>query len=123
MRGTSPEIERRAKELRSKMTLAEREMWRLLRKHRQGGFYFRRQHPLARFIVDFCCTREKLCIEVDGGIHDEQCERDEERTAWLEAMGYRVLRFANEEVLSTPHLVARRIEQELIRPGGKPRHA
>jgi very-short-patch-repair endonuclease len=117
MRGTTPEIESRAKELRSKMTPAEQAMWRLLRKHRQTGFYFRRQHPLARFIVDFCCTRAKLCIEVDGGIHDQQRERDEERTAWLEAMGYRVLRFANEEVLSAPHLVARRIQQELIPPG------
>jgi very-short-patch-repair endonuclease len=74
--------------------------------------------PVGAVIVDFCCTREKLCIEVDGGIHDEQRERDEERTAWLEALGYRVLRFANEEVLSTPHLVARRIEQELI-PSGR----
>ena len=115
MRGTSPEIERRAKELRSKMTPAEREMWRLLRKHRQAGFYFRRQHPLARFIVDFCCTKAKLCIEVDGAIHDEQHQRDEERTAWLESMGYRVLRFANEEVLSAPHLVRRRL-QEALRP-------
>jgi len=117
MRASTPEIERRARELRSTMTPAEREMWELLRKHRQAGFYFRRQHPLARFIVDFCCTKAKLCIEVDGGIHAEQRERDEERTAWLESMGYRVLRFANEEVLSTPHLVTRRIK-EALRPRG-----
>jgi very-short-patch-repair endonuclease len=83
--------------------------------HREAGFYFRRQHPIARFIVDFCCTRAKLCIEVDGGIHDDQRERDSERTAWLESMGYRVLRFANEDVLRAPRAVARRIRQELIR--------
>jgi very-short-patch-repair endonuclease len=113
MRGTTPEIERRARELRARMTPAERRMWSILRMHRQAGFYFRRQHPLARFIVDFCCTRVKLCIEVDGGIHDEQRERDSERTAWLESMGYRVLRFTNEEVLTAPRRVARRIKQEL----------
>lgn len=95
------------------MTPAERTLWGFLRKHRQAGFYFRRQHPLARFIVDFCCTKAKLCIEVDGGVHDSQQERDAERTAWLESMGYRVLRFSNDEVLSTPAKVAGRIRQEL----------
>jgi very-short-patch-repair endonuclease len=117
MRDTTPEIERRAKELRRHMTLAEREMWRMLRKHRQDGFYFRRQHPVSRFILDFCCTAEKLCIEVDGGIHDEQRERDAERTAWLEAAGYRVLRFRNEDVMKARHLVAQEIQQALKRQG------
>ena len=113
MRDATPEIVRRARELRATMTPAEKAMWELLRKHRRWGFHFRRQHPMARFIVDFCCTKAKLCVEIDGGIHDEQRERDEERTAWLESMGYRVLRFSNEEVLSAPHLVVRRIQQEL----------
>jgi very-short-patch-repair endonuclease len=113
MRGTTPEIGRRARELRANMTPAERRMWSILRMHREAGFYFRRQHPLAHFIVDFCCTKAKLCIEVDGGIHDDQRERDSERTAWLESMGYRVLRFANEDVLRAPRAVARRIRQEL----------
>jgi very-short-patch-repair endonuclease len=116
MRGTTPEIERRAKDLRAKMTPAENVMWMLLRKHRQAGFYFRRQHPIARFIVDFCCTKAKLCIEVDGGIHDDQRERDDERTAWLESMGYRVLRFRNEDVLNAPHRVARDINHALQKP-------
>ena len=121
MRASTPEIEQRARDLRAKMTPAERVMWMLLRKHRRAGFHFRRQHPMARFIVDFCCTKAKLCIEVDGAVHEQQRERDEERTAWLEAMGYRVLRFTNEEVLNTRHLVARRIKQELTataRPAG-----
>jgi very-short-patch-repair endonuclease len=113
MRGTTPEIERRAKALRANMTPAEKEMWELLRKHRQAGFYFRRQHPLARFVVDFCCTKAKLCVEIDGGVHDAQRERGQERTAWLASMGYRVLRFTNDEVLSAPRLVARRIREEL----------
>ena len=113
MRDVTPEIVRRARELRTTMTPAEKVMWELLRKHRRWGFHFRRQHPMARLIVDFCCTKAKLCIEVDDGIHDEQRERDEERTAWLESMGYRVVRFANHEVLNAPHLVKRRIQEEL----------
>ena len=113
MRDAAPEIVRRARELRATMTPAEKAMWELLRKQRRLGFHFRRQHPMARFIVDFCCTRAKLCIEVDGGVHDEQRERDQERTAWLESMGYRVVRFANHEVFNAPHLVTRRIQQEL----------
>ncbi len=113
LRGVSPEIQRRATELRKEMTSTERVLWRMLRKHRQSGIHFRRQHPIGRFILDFCCTSAKLCIEVDGGIHDQQGERDAERTAWLEAAGYRVLRFRNEEVEETPHLVARRIHDAL----------
>ena len=118
MRGTSPEIERRAKELRKNMTPAEKMLWKALRKHRQDGFYFRRQHPVERFILDFCCTEKKLCIEVDGPIHHEQTERDAERTAYLEACGYRVLRFTNDEVLNHYHLVTRRIKEALNQEPG-----
>src|SRR5262249_47039037 len=113
MRGTTPEIERRARELRQQMTDAEKVVWTMLRKHRQNGFHFRRQHPVGRFILDFCCTSAKLCVEIDGGIHDQQRERDAERTAWLEAAGYRVLRFRNEEVEQARHLVARKIQDAL----------
>ena len=113
MRGTSPMVEDAARRLRRDMTLAEKTLWTALRKHRQEGFYFRRQRPIHRFVVDFCCTRRKLCIEVDGGIHDEQQERDAERTAYLEAAGYRVLRFRNEEVLNHLHLVVRQIKAAL----------
>ena len=113
MRGTTPEIQKRAKELRRRMTFAEQVVWQMLRKHRQHGFYFRRQHPVGRFILDFCCAPAKLCIEIDGPIHDDQRERDAERTAWLEAAGYRVIRFRNEEVMEARHLVAQRIQAVL----------
>ncbi|HYH80708.1 MAG TPA: DUF559 domain-containing protein [Longimicrobium sp.] len=59
MRDTTPEIQRRAKERRKQMTPAEMDVWKMLRKHRQAGFYFRRQHPVGRFILDFCCTAKK----------------------------------------------------------------
>jgi very-short-patch-repair endonuclease len=95
------------------MTPAEERLWAALRRNQQKGFYFRRQHPIDRFVVDFCCTRAKLCIEVDGGVHDRQQEHDAERVAWLEAAGYRVLRFRNEEVEEALHLVVRHIKAVL----------
>jgi len=113
MRGTSPEIEGAARRLRRVMTPAEERLWMALRKNQQDGFYFRRSHPIGRFVADLCCTRAKLIIEVDGGVHDQQQEHDAERTAWLEAAGYRVLRFRNEEVLEAPHLVVRHIRAVL----------
>jgi very-short-patch-repair endonuclease len=113
MRGTTQEIQQRAKELRKRMTDAERLVWQMLRKHRQHGFYFRRQHPVGRFILDFYCAQAKLCVEIDGPIHDDQRERDAERTAWLEAAGYRVIRFRNDEVMEARHLVAKRIQAVL----------
>jgi len=77
---------------------------------------------VGQFILDFCCTEARLCIEIDGPVHDEQRERDAERTAWLEAAGYRVIRFRNEEVMEARHLVAKRIQAALVngvndRPG------
>ena len=117
LRASSAEVQRAAVGLRREMTSAEKKLWRALRKDRQEGFYFRRQHPIHGFVVDFCCTAQKLCVEVDGGVHDEQQERDAGRTAVLEAAGYRVLRFRNEEVLTQLHLVVRRIRAALADPG------
>jgi very-short-patch-repair endonuclease len=113
VRGTTREIQHHAKELRKRMTLAERIVWGMLRKHRQRGFHFRRQHPVGRFILDFYCAQAKLCIEIDGPIHDEQRERDAERTAWLEATGLRVIRFRNDEVMEQNHDVYERIQAAL----------
>ena len=74
---------------------------------------FRRQHALGRFILDFHCHTARLCVEVDGGIHDLQPERDAERDACLAAAGIKTLRFRNEEVLGDTRAVLRRIEQEV----------
>ena len=81
------------------MTDAERAVWRILRE----GFpdhHFRRQVPIRHYIADFTCHRAKLVIEVDGGQHDASV--DAARTAIIEAEGYRVLRFWNNEVLGNP---------------------
>ena len=95
---TTPKIFKRAQELRRDMTPAEIKLHGHLRAHRMGGVHFRPQHAIGNYIVDFCAPRKKLIIELDGSQHLEQDEYDEERTKYLEARGYRVLRFWNNDV-------------------------
>ena len=99
IRGVSPELQERARELRKAMTPAERALWARLRNRQIQGLKFRRQHPLGRFVVDFCCPAERLVVEVDGEVHEDQEDEDEARTAVLESYGYRVLRFPNQAVI------------------------
>jgi len=93
-----PKVRARARELRRNQTPMERRLWQHLRYRRLGGLRFRRQHPIGRFIVDFCCPAHRLVVELDGASHDEQAERDQSRTIWLEEHGYKVLRFPNRDV-------------------------
>ncbi len=90
----------RAGELRKQMTPAEKRLWAYLRAMRADGIHFRRQHAIGKFVADFCAPRQNLVIELDGSQHLEQHERDEERTAFLESQGYRVLRFWNNNVMN-----------------------
>ena len=115
-RKTSRAVRARAKEFRKVQTPAERMLWRELRDRSVNGLKFRRQHPLDGFILDFFCPDALLCVELDGGIHDAQQERDAERTAQLEARGLRVLRFRNEEVEDNMAAVLRRIAKAAARP-------
>ena len=98
--GASPEIFKRASELRKKMTKAESILWSALRRKQLCGKRFRRQHPIDKFIVDFYCHECKLIIEVDGGIHNlpEQKEYDEGRTYKLKQFGLKIIRFTNDQV-------------------------
>lgn len=89
----------RARTLRRKQTDAERKLWWELRARRLDGFKFKRQVPIGRYIADFLCFECKLIIELDGSQHLEQIEYDEARTCWLEAQGYRVVRYWNIDVL------------------------
>ena len=100
IRGTTPEIDEAARAMRRSMTEAEAALWEELRSRRLGGFKFRAQHPVGAFVLDFCCPSRRLVVEVDGGSHRERAERDREWTEILNAHGYRVVRFRNEEVLS-----------------------
>jgi very-short-patch-repair endonuclease len=89
----------RARRLRRNPTEAETRLWSVLRKRGLAGARFRRQVPLGRYIVDFLCLDARLVVEIDGGQHATEAERDAERTRWLESQGFRVLRFWNNEVL------------------------
>ena len=99
------------------MTDAERVLWGALRSRQLAGCKFRRQQPLGRFVVDFVCLEKRLVIEVDGGQHAEQDQaaHDAQRTAWLEANDFRVLRFWDHEVLQQLAGVKETILSELER--------
>jgi very-short-patch-repair endonuclease len=99
-RTTTSKTMHRAGELRKQQTEIEAKLWARLRAHRMGGVQFRRQHAIGKYIVDFCAPRRKLIIELDGSQHLNQIEYDQQRTLYLESLGYRVLRFWNNEVAS-----------------------
>jgi very-short-patch-repair endonuclease len=91
----------RARRLRTCQTRAEQKLWGRLRRNQIGGLKFKRQHPIAGFIADFCCLDRRLVIELDGGQHNEDANaaKDADRTKAMQRMGFRVLRFWNNEVL------------------------
>jgi very-short-patch-repair endonuclease len=90
----------RARSLRVDQTDAERRLWSHLRNRAFFGFKFRRQFSIGPYIADFVCAEQKLVIELDGGQHDEKAEADGRRTRFLEAEGYRVIRFWNNDMLA-----------------------
>jgi very-short-patch-repair endonuclease len=96
-----------AKRLRADATECERRLWSHLRAKQFAGLRFRRQQPIGPYIADFFCSAAKLIVELDGSQHgtDQNAVYDAARTAWLEARGYRVLRFSNEAFLKEPELV------------------
>jgi very-short-patch-repair endonuclease len=106
----------RARKLRKNPTDAERFLWRYLRLRQIEGYRFRRQRPIGRYIVDFVCLERKIVIEVDGGQHNEETAYDAERDRWLQADGYRVLRFWNHEILTETKAVMEVIQKILTEP-------
>ena len=103
----------RSKELRKKMTLPERILWQFLRASTLAGLRFRRQHPVGRYIADFCCISKKLIVELDGEYHDTIKQEDMERDDFLGEQGFRVLRFTNDQVFDRVELVLQTIADEL----------
>jgi len=112
----SPEIFQRATDLRENMIAAEKVLWNRINNGQIKGFRFKAQHPIDRFIVDFYCHKARLIIEIDGEVHEqeEQHERDEARTAELEAFGLKVLRFSNQDVFENLEDVITTISQVLL---------
>ncbi len=88
-----------AKQLRHSQTDAERVLWFQPRGRRLAGLKFKRQVPIDRFVVDFCCADARLIVELDGGQHATRSLEDSNRTKVLESFGYLVLRFWNNDVL------------------------
>ncbi len=110
----SPRIER-ARSLRASSTAAEHKLWSILRGRQLEGVKFRRQVAIDRYYADFASEPLRLVIEVDGSQHVEQQTYDEERTACLNTLGWRVLRFWNNDVLTNIEGVADAIIEEVKR--------
>ena len=115
----SAEFQYHVKQLRTNHTDAEKHLWRYLRANRFVGFKFKRQQPIDQYIVDFICLRGRLVIEVDGGHHQDQRLADETRTKHLNELGFRVLRFWNNEVLQQTQYVLDVIH-DALRPSPQP---
>ena len=113
MRGITPDLRESARALRRHATPAERVLWDRLRRRQLEGLKFRRQHAVGSYIIDFFCPEARLGIELDGNHHyeREQHAYDRRRTDHLEAFGYRMLRFSNEEVLNETETVLTRIKE------------
>ena len=89
-----------ARKMRKDLTQAELKLWNELRAHRLMGLGFRRQMPIAGYIVDFACPSAKIIVEVDGVQHAEAepAAADRKRTAAFEARGWTVIRFWNADI-------------------------
>jgi crossover junction endodeoxyribonuclease RuvC len=101
-----------ARKLRHDSTEAEKRIWRLLRSRRIGA-KFRRQQTIEGYVVDFICFEHRLIIEIDGGQHADVDEYEARRTQCLDANGFRILRFWNNEVIENIEGVFERIVEAL----------
>ena len=111
----------RARELRRAQTDAEKKLWGRLRGGQLHGVKFRRQFSIGPFFVDFCAAKELLVIELDGSQHMDMKVRDEQRTKYLEGLGYRVVRFWDNDVLASTDEVIAKISDLLKDPLVTPR--
>jgi very-short-patch-repair endonuclease len=109
-----------ARRLRRDQTDGERVLWFRLRDRRFNGLKFKRQVPIDKYAVDFCCAEARLIIELDGGQHATRDETN--RSAVLEAMGYLVLRFWNNDVLQNTDGVLEEILSAANRHPQEPPH-
>ncbi|CAN5666464.1 xanthine dehydrogenase family protein molybdopterin-binding subunit [soil metagenome] len=110
--GVSERMREVAREFRKQPTPSELSLWHALRDRGVDGLKFRRQQPIGPFAVDFFCAAERLIVEVDGGVHESQRERDRERQTLIESLGLRFVR-----------IPARLVEQDLPTALGKIREA
>ena len=105
-----------ARFLKKVQTEAEELVWSYVRNRKLDGFKFRRQHPVDRYILDFYCDECKLGVELDGKIHEhyDNPEYDKNRTQDLNALGIKIIRFTNDQVLKDISLVLTEIKKHLL---------
>ena len=110
-----PLLKQLAEDKKKNQTPAEEILWEQLRGKQLESYKFRRQHVIDEFIVDFACLEKRLIIEVDGGYHNtpEMQEADALRTQILNDLGYRVIRFNNEELISNIETVLSKVKTML----------
>ncbi|MBO5539268.1 MAG: DUF559 domain-containing protein [Prevotella sp.] len=108
-----PETKDYRRLLRKNETPSERLLWHFLRNKQLDGYRFRQQHGFGPYVLDFYCPELRLCIELDGAVHDDpvQKEKDRERTLFLNQSRIYVLRFKNEELEDHVELVLKRIRE------------
>ncbi len=111
-------MRKRSQDLRNSATTPEQKLWAKLKEWKAQGFHFRRQQTIENFIFDFACLRQKLLIELDGYSHDlqQQVTIDENKNLCAKNLGYRLLRFNNDEVMKNMDGVLRHIEVYLNPP-------
>jgi len=114
MRGKDQKRAGRTRLLRRSLTPAEFALWTRLRDRQLGGFKFVRQEPIARYFVDFVCRDQRLIVELDGGQHAES-PGDTHRDRALCALGYRVIRIWNNDVIENLDGVLQMLLSELAK--------
>ena len=106
--------------LRNRSTSAEAALWEMLKSRKPDGRKFRRQYSIDSYIVDFCCSSEKLIIELNGDPHGEyhKIQEDENRDKYLESFGFTVLRFENRFVFQEPEYLKSEIRKVINKRKG-----
>ncbi len=95
------EYVRKRQYLRKKMTRAEIFLWSKLKRKQLDGLKFRRQYGINNYTVDFYCPELKLAVEIDGGVHgyNSRIVYDKQRQNDIGALGIKVLRYTNNDVI------------------------
>lgn len=108
------DLKTKARYLRKNLTEQERKLWNIIRNKQFYGYKFLRQYPIEPYIVDFVCREKKIIIKIDGGQHNtpDNILADEQRTKYLEAKGYKVIRFWNNEIIKNIDGVYQKLKNE-----------
>ncbi len=114
-----PEMRQKARSLRKALTKGEVLLWLELRNLKSAGLHFRKQAAIGVYVVDFVCHSAKIIVEVDGDLHETAAGKrhDGNRDAYLNSLGYRIIRLDYPDVLANPWHCAQLVK-ELAAFGG-----